>query len=550
MSTSERFICIEVFPPLVDAKYKDIDKNTIDAVLSRLDCLQDELDNAQNKLKIAGDEISQLRTVIKRLESKLSAVHSKDSHLTKEEEPAFINTGVENGICDISQMYYKTEWYITGCRSRSSNVIAWTLEAMVLKKMPGLHESDKNMLMGKRVRCFDEDAIYENGIDIGSFFVLSDMAEALIFEDVSCARRWSKNINKVANVLAASLTHIPSGNGNGGTLAVCSYVDALRLISRHPKINGRQLEAIIAYLGCQPTQLTKPQPAHMQCVVQKECAIESAQHTNVNSSSITNHIEATRIVHSNVEFVNDLWFQVPESVYSTGGGSGEHPQKLRKCDSKKRVIEHVNHAITDCDIISMAEWDKKKQETICSCGKLTVFCKLHGGSGLCVVCKDARFASCYDKHCVDCFVYNFPADARSLCHVIQPENLVRAAINFSFKGFIHNKVIPTTSMSHMRRIDHRLLIGNTILAVETDENAHRNYNKYDENHLRYHDFVSQLPYKFIFIRFNPHANMESLHAKTDIIHKIQILMYTITTHIDRIQKGRNVDRLEGIKLFY
>jgi len=115
--------------------------------------------------------------------------------------------------------------------------------------------------------------------------VLSDMAEALIFEVVSCARRWSQNINKVNNVLAPSLTHIPSGNANGGTLA--SYVDALRLISRHPKIYGPQLEAIITYLGCQPTQLTKPQPAHMRCVVQNECGIEPAQHTNVNACSMT-----------------------------------------------------------------------------------------------------------------------------------------------------------------------------------------------------------------------------------------------------------------------
>jgi len=253
----------------------------------------------------------------------------------------------------------------------------------------------------------------------------------------------------------------------------------------------------------------------MQCVVQKECGIESAQHANVNASSIIKHIEEARIVHSNVDFVNDLGFEVPESMYSIGGGSGEHLEEtLRNCDSKKRVIEHVNHAITDCEaILSTPEWKKKKQETICSCGKLTVCCNLHGGSALCVVCKDARFVSDYDKHCVNCFVYKFPADTRSQCHVIRPELLVRAAINVNFEGFIHNKAIPAMSIFHRRNIDHRLLIENTILAVETDENAHQFYNTYVENYVRYHDFVRELPYKFIFIRFNPHANKRAVTPK-------------------------------------
>jgi len=132
---------------------------------------------------------------------------------------------------------------------------------------------------------------------------------------------------------------------------------------------------------------------------------------------------------------------------------------------------------------------------------------------------------------------------------IRCEILVRNEINTNFEGFLHNRVIYSGGSSHLRRIDHRLQIGYTVLAIETDENAHEFYNTRQENE-RYHDFMTTFSYKFVFIRFNPHPNMESYDTKTNFEHKLRVLMHTITTQIDRIRKGRNTTRLEIYKLFY
>ena len=51
-----------------------------------------------------------------------------------------------------------------------------------------------------------------------------------------------------------------------------------------------------------------------------------------------------------------------------------------------------------------------------------------------------------------------------------------------FEGFSHDKALFTggCDCSIRRRIDHRILIDNTLLCVETDENQHLSYDKSDE----------------------------------------------------------------------
>jgi len=135
------------------------------------------------------------------------------------------------------------------------------------------------------------------------------------------------------------------------------------------------------------------------------------------------------------------------------------------------------------------------------------------------------------------------------------EMIVRDAINSAFEGFVHNKVIrdgfkpQQMGMGdfHGRKIDHRLHIGNTILAVETDEEAHVNY-KYENE--RYNEFMQTFSYKFVFIRFNPDTNMEDPDAPTDFPHKLRTLIHAITTQITRIQSGENVWKIEILRLFY
>jgi len=524
-------------PPSADADISDLRKVHFDTIASRLDDalydykelvkrLYNDLDTAHDKLTIATDEIKNLLAINKALQGGLDSIKQTASPVHVETNQS--NTALESGsyastigpvifkndtnsngpaeeedvkelnvetmvmniatrgeLCDISHMYYKTEWVFS--ELNPPKVMGWILSATVLKQMPGLCNIDENMLMDKSLRCLHKNAMDAKGNSIGGYFVLNDIAYAIIFKNMSNARTWSKNINQVNNVIAPSLTYIPSHNARGGVLAVVSYVDALKLIVRHHKMNVVPFGDITTYLG---------------------------------------------------------------SVHYTGSDSGEDPETLQNCGPKKRIMQHIDNAIAECDAVSTSMYKKMKQEITCSCGKPIICCNLHGGSALCVICKDARYISDHDKHCASCFVYKFPTDVRSQCHVIRPEDLVRAAISISFEGFIHNKSIPIMGNFHARKIDHRLLIENTILAVETDENAHQNYNKYDENYVRYNDFVSELPYKFIFIRFNPDANMENFNAKTDIRHKLCVLMHTITAQINRVRQGRNTQKLEILKLFY
>jgi len=136
---------------------------------------------------------------------------------------------------------------------------------------------------------------------------------------------------------------------------------------------------------------------------------------------------------------------------------------------------------------------------------------------------------------------------RSNCHATRVEYIVRDAINTAFVGFIHNKVLYSGGSAHAKRIDHCIQIGHTILAIETDESAHQYYKKEDE---RYQDFMETFSYKFLFIRFNTHTNREHPYAKTDLQHKIRVLLHTIGTQMNRIRNGHNVYKLEIVKLFY
>ena len=53
-----------------------------------------------------------------------------------------------------------------------------------------------------------------------------------------------------------------------------------------------------------------------------------------------------------------------------------------------------------------------------------------------------------------------------------------------------------------RRIDLRMLINNTMLCVEIDENQHKKYIRYDEN-IRYDILFMDFSGKYIFMRCNP-----------------------------------------------
>ncbi len=180
----------------------------------------------------------------------------------------------------------------------------------------------------------------------------------------------------------------------------------------------------------------------------------------------------------------------------------------------------------------------------------TDFCISHGGGKRCPNCIDwidSRSGwSKYDGYCATCFKVLFPEDERSkVVYRHTKEIRVRNEINFHFKGFIHDKPLYTGNCdcTHRRRIDHRKLIGNTILAIETDEFAHSGYDPLDEE-IRYDDLYMIHSGKWIFIRFNPDS------GKIDLIDKLEVLIREIERQIRRIEDEENDGLLEIIKLYY
>ena len=127
------------------------------------------------------------------------------------------------------------------------------------------------------------------------------------------------------------------------------------------------------------------------------------------------------------------------------------------------------------------------------------------------------------------------------------EILVRNTLNTRIveRCFIHDKALYTggCDCTHRRRIDHRCLIGNTLLCIETDEFAHRGYDQHDEE-IRYDDLYMIDSGKFIFIRFNPDGK------GVDMEDKLDRLVEEIYTQIQRIENEENTELVEIVKLFY
>jgi hypothetical protein len=160
----------------------------------------------------------------------------------------------------------------------------------------------------------------------------------------------------------------------------------------------------------------------------------------------------------------------------------------------------------------------------------------------------------YKGYCSSCYQNLFPNDPLSLQMRSKTKEIaVRDFININFEGFQHDKPLWTGNCdcTHRRRIDHRKLIGNTLLCVETDENQHKNYDEKDEE-LRYDDLFMLHGGKFIFIRFNPDKfkdkNGKSINPT--LYTRLPILKEEIEKQIERIKNEENIELLEIFKLYY
>lgn len=219
----------------------------------------------------------------------------------------------------------------------------------------------------------------------------------------------------------------------------------------------------------------------------------------------------------------------------------------------------------------------KKQEMInirtvnCVCGKskpsfnfegsVAKYCSLCKKEGMrCVNITKCKNDGCtiegnkkYKNYCTYCFQHLFPLDPLTFqIRCKTKEIAVRDFINSNFEGFQHDKPLEYGGCDclNRRRIDHRKLINNTLLCVETDENQHKSYSKKDEQE-RYNDLISSFTCKYIFIRFNPDSYIDTNGKKCNpaISTRLLTLKEEIDKQILRIENEENNDLLE-IKYFY
>jgi hypothetical protein len=160
----------------------------------------------------------------------------------------------------------------------------------------------------------------------------------------------------------------------------------------------------------------------------------------------------------------------------------------------------------------------------------------------------------YKGYCSNCYKNLFPTDPLTLqMNSKTKEIAVRDYINYNFEGFQHDKSLWTGNCdcTHRRRIDHRKLIGNTLLCIETDENQHKGYNDKDEE-IRYDDLFMLHGGKFIYIRFNPDKfkdkNGKSINPM--LYTRLPVLKEEIEKQMERIENEENKELLEIIKLYY
>jgi hypothetical protein len=188
----------------------------------------------------------------------------------------------------------------------------------------------------------------------------------------------------------------------------------------------------------------------------------------------------------------------------------------------------------------------------------TNFCITHGGGLRCPNCIewiDSR-SGClkYDGFCATCFKQIFPEDPRSvIIYQKSAENKVRNFLNENYEGFIHDRPLYSGNCdcTHRRRIDHRKLIGGTILAIETDERQHRSYNKEDEE-IRYDDLYMVHSGGWIFIRINPdsYKNKKNKRMNPMLNKRMIVLKQVIDEQIRIIENGENGELVKIIKLYY
>ena len=217
----------------------------------------------------------------------------------------------------------------------------------------------------------------------------------------------------------------------------------------------------------------------------------------------------------------------------------------------------ITNLNTLCECGTRVGYGYKNQQPECcvKCRKSGMVDLVHS---MCKNCKDweypTRGSNNYDGYCVPCFQQLFPLDPRTFKIPTKvKEQEVKNFINQNFEGFYHDRILEFGGCDclHRRRVDHRKIINNTILAIETDEYQHTRYDEgYEE--VRYNDLISYFTGKWIFIRFNPHIYIDENGDKQDPLmrDRLERLKKEMNKQIKRILKGKNTELIEIVHLFY
>jgi len=195
-------------------------------------------------------------------------------------------------------------------------------------------------------------------------------------------------------------------------------------------------------------------------------------------------------------------------------------------------------------------------------GEKAKYCVNHKITNMVCVCSincknvpcQARSNKKYKNYCAFCFQYLFPLDPLTFQIRCKTKELaVRDFINANYHGFNHDKILEYGGCDCLtrRRIDHRKLIGNTLLCIETDENQHKSYSKEDEE-ARYNDLLVNFTCKYIIIRFNPDSYVNKKGVKTNpyISARLEELKKEMDKQIKRIENNENSELLEVVHLYY
>lgn len=243
------------------------------------------------------------------------------------------------------------------------------------------------------------------------------------------------------------------------------------------------------------------------------------------------------------------------------------------CNKRRPCFNFINlppKYCSQCKSGDMINVNSKK----CKCGSTYLLYNYFGLPGsFCINCKKddmiivssikCKAENCetignknYKGYCTNCFQHLFPNDPLTFqIRSKTKEIAIRDFINSRFEGFHHDKSIwyneTVCDCTSKRRIDHRKLINDTLLCIETDENQHKSYSKTDEE-ARYNDIFMAFGGKFIFIRFNPdkYKDKNGKSCNPMLVNRLPILEDEINKQIKRIETGENTELLEVIEIYY